>query len=202
MSSSCQSGCGPISSAITQRGSYRDESGYRSGLTSALIADTGGAYGGDAGSAAARRVGNDVVKPRLDVITLAVADLEAALAFYRRLGFQSNGIVGTEWTDELTGANGAIAIFELEGGLLLNLYPRAELAKDAAIPAGSPQSGEFSLAQLVRSRDEVDEVLKNAAAAGATVTPAHERPWGIYSGYFRDPDGHLWEVIWNPRPRG
>ena len=138
------------------------------------------------------------MEPRLDVITLAVADLELALAFYRRLGLESNGIVGAEWVDETTGANGAIAMFKLEGGLLLNLYLRADLAKDAGSPVGPPRSGEFSLAQLVRSREEVDEVLGNAAAAGATVTPAHDRPWGIYSGYFRDPDGHLWEVIWNP----
>ena len=136
------------------------------------------------------------MKPRLDVITLAVADLELALAFYRRLGLESNGIVGTEYADEVTGANGAIAMFQLEGGLLLNLYPRADLARDAGIPVGPPQSGEVSLAQLVPSRDEVDELLQNAAAAGATVTPARDRPWGIYSGYFRDPDGHLWEVMW------
>ena len=146
------------------------------------------------------------MEPRLDVITLAVADFERALAFYRGLGLESKGVVGTEWADEKTGANGAIAMFKLEGGLLLNLYPRADLAKDAAIPVGPPQSGEFSLAQLVRSRDEVDELLQNAAAAGAPVTPAHDRPWGIYSGYFRDHDGHLWEIIWNPdgvpKPRG
>ncbi len=141
---------------------------------------------------------DEAVEPRLDVITLAVADLATALAFYRRLGLESTGIVGTEWTDETTGANGAIAMFRLESGLLLNLYPRADLAKDAAIPVGPPGSGEFSLAQIVRSREEVDELLEQAVAAGATVTPAHERPWGIYSGYFRDPDGHLWEVIWNP----
>jgi uncharacterized protein len=138
------------------------------------------------------------VEQRLDVITLGVADLERALAFYRELGFDSKGIVGTEWTDEATGANGAVAMFELEGGLLLNLYSRADLAKDAAISVAPPHSGEFSLAQLVRSRAEVDELLKKAASAGATVTPAHERPWGIYSGYFRDPDGHLWELIWHP----
>ncbi len=138
------------------------------------------------------------VEPRLDVITLAVADLDLALAFYRRLGLESKGVVGTEWVDEKTGANGAIVMFKLEGGLLLNLYPRADLAKDAAIPAGPPQSGEFSLAQVVHSREAVDELLATAAAAGATVIPAHDRPWGIYSGYFRDLDGHLWEVIWNP----
>ncbi len=138
------------------------------------------------------------MKPRLDVITLAVTDLERALAFYRELGFESKGIIGTEWTDEVTGANGAVAMFELDGGLLLNLYSRADLARDAAIPAGQPQSGEFSLAQLVRSRAEVDELLEKAASAGAAVTPAHDRPWGIYSGYFRDRDGHLWEIIWHP----
>ena len=138
------------------------------------------------------------MEPRLDVITLAVADLDLTLAFYRRLGLESKGVVGSEWADEKTGANGAIAMFKLDGGLLLNLYPRTDLAKDAAISAGPSQSGEFSLAQLVRSREAVDELLETAAAAGATVTPAHDRPWGIYSGYFQDPDGHLWEVIWNP----
>jgi uncharacterized protein len=138
------------------------------------------------------------VEPRLEVITLAVADLERALAFYRELGFESKGIIGTEWTDEVTGATGAVAMFELDGGLLLNLYSRADLAKDAAIPVPRPQSGEFSLAQLVRSRAEVDELLEKAASAGAAVTPAHDRPWGVYSGYFRDPDGHLWEIIWHP----
>ena len=138
------------------------------------------------------------MEPRLDVITLAVANLEVALAFYRRLGLESKGIVGTQWADEKTGANGAIAMFTLEGGLLLNLYPRADLAKDAAIPFGPPQSGEFSLAQLVQRRTDVDELLLKAEAAGASITPPHERPWGIYSGYFRDLDGHLWEVIWKP----
>ena len=138
------------------------------------------------------------MEPRLDVITLAVADLERGLAFYRSLGLESKGITGAEWTDEATGANGAIAMFELEGGLLLNLYPRIDLARDAAIPVGPPQSGEFSLAQLVGSREEVDALLEKAASAGARVTLGHDRPWGIYSGYFRDPDGHLWEIIWHP----
>ena len=138
------------------------------------------------------------MEARLDVITLAVTDLERSLAFYRDLGLESTGIVGTQWTDDVTGANGAVAMFELKDGLLLNLYSREDLAKDAAIPVGQPQSGEFSLAQLVRSRGEVDEVLRKAASGGAAVTAAHDRPWGIYSGYFRDPDGHLWEIIWHP----
>jgi uncharacterized protein len=139
------------------------------------------------------------MEPRLHVITLAVDDLERALAFYRDgLGFDSPGVIGTEWTDNETGANGAVALFELGGGLILSLYPRGDLAKDAQIPVGPARSGEFSLGQLVQSRAEVDALLQKAEAAGATVTAAHDRPWGIYSGYFRDPDGHLWEIIWNP----
>jgi catechol 2,3-dioxygenase-like lactoylglutathione lyase family enzyme len=139
------------------------------------------------------------VDPRLNVITLAVDDLERSLAFYRNgLGLQTKGVVATDVVDEETGAAGAIVIFKLECGLLLTLYPRTELAKDAAVPAGPPQIGQFSLGQLVASRTEVDRILEQAAAAGAVVTPPHDRPWGIYSGYFRDPDGHLWEIIWNP----
>ena len=140
--------------------------------------------------------------PRLHVITLAVDDLERALVFYRDgLGLRTNGIVAADLVDEMTGAAGAIVIFDLDHGLILSLYPRAELAKDAAVPTAAPQSGEFSLGQLVGSRAEVDSILEQAAAAGAMVTPPHDRPWGIYSGYFRDPDGHLWEIICNPGRR-
>jgi hypothetical protein len=139
------------------------------------------------------------MEPRLNVITLAVDDLERALGFYRDgLGLQTKGVVATDLVDEKTGAAGAIVIFSLESGLILALYPRTELAKDAAIGAGPAQSGEFSLGQLVGSRADVDRILEQAAAAGAVVTPPHDRPWGIYSGYFRDLDGHLWEIIWNP----
>ena len=139
------------------------------------------------------------MEPRVDVITLAVEDLERALRFYRDgLGFESRGVVGTQWTDEESGANGAIAVFKFESGLLLSLYPRSDLAKDAAIPAGPARPGEFSLGQLVQSRAEVDELIEKAEAAGAAVTTPRDRPWGIYSGYFRDLDGHLWEIIWNP----
>lgn len=138
---------------------------------------------------------------RIEVITLAVADLDRALAFYRDgLGLESEGVIGTEFIgDDVTPA-GAIALFKLKGGLLLSLYPRTELAKDADIALGPPKSGEFSIGHLVSSRAEVDAVLARAQAAGALLTNGpHDRPWGIYSGYFRDPDGHLWEVIWNPR---
>ena len=114
------------------------------------------------------------------------------------LGFESRGVIGAQWTDEESGANGAIAVFKFESGLLLSLYPRSDLAKDAAVPAGPARPGEFSLGQLVQSRAEVDELIEKAEAAGAAVTTPRDRPWGIYSGYFRDLDGHLWEIIWNP----
>jgi catechol 2,3-dioxygenase-like lactoylglutathione lyase family enzyme len=141
------------------------------------------------------------MQARIDVITLAVSDLDRALAFYREgLGLRSRGVTGTQYAgDEVTPA-GAIAMFELDNGSILALYPRTELAKDANIPLGPSRPGEFSLGHLVATRAEVDEVLAQAQTAGATLTDdPHDRPWGIYSGYFRDPDGHLWEVIWNPR---
>ena len=93
-------------------------------------------------------------------------------------------------------------MFHLDGGLMLSIYPRSELAKDAVIPLTEAKPGEFSIGHAVASRAEVDEVIaqaKAAGAAGAAVTGSpHDRPWGIYSGYFQDPDGHLWEIIWNP----
>lgn len=140
------------------------------------------------------------MEPRINVITLAVDDLERALGFYRDgLGFDSPGIVGAEFRDEQTGAAGAIAMFQLGGGLMLCAYPRSELARDAGVPFGPPKAGEFSLGHLVASRAEVDTVLARAEAAGAAILDKpHDRPWGIYSGYFQDPDGHLWEVIHNP----
>jgi catechol 2,3-dioxygenase-like lactoylglutathione lyase family enzyme len=141
------------------------------------------------------------MKPRVHILTLAVTDLDRALSFYRDgLGLSSPGVVGSEFSGGGTTPAGAVAMFELDGGFILALYPRTELAKDANVPVGAPKTGEFSIGQLVESRTDVDRVLAQAEAAGATLTdPPHDRPWGIYSGYFRDPDGHLWEIIWNPR---
>jgi uncharacterized protein len=139
------------------------------------------------------------VEPHIDVLTLGVGDLERALVFYRALGLESPGVIGTQFEGDETTPAGAAAMFELRSGLALMLYPRSELAKDANVPL-EPAAGAFSIGHFVASRDEVDAVLARAEAAGATLTDeAHERPWGIYSGYFRDPDGHLWEIIWNPR---
>ena len=120
--------------------------------------------------------------------------------FYREgLGLPSKGIVATEFHDEISGADGAIAMFELQNGLILSLYPRTELAKDANQKMGVESPTEFSLGYLASNKEEVDALVQQAKAAGATITDEpRERPWGIYSGYFKDLDGHLWEVIWNP----
>lgn len=140
------------------------------------------------------------MRQRIDVITLAVDDLDRSLAFYRDgLGLETPGIVGTEFEGDERNPAGAVAMFQLESGLILALYPRTELAKDANIAPPAPASGGFSIGHSVTSRAEVDALLARAEMAGATLTDrAHERPWGLYSGYFGDPDGHLWEVIWNP----
>jgi uncharacterized protein len=140
------------------------------------------------------------MRSRIHVITLGVSDLDRSLAFYRALGLESRGVIGTEFVAGERTPGGAVALFELQGGLILSLYGRDDLAKDANSSFDAPGRGEFSIGHLVRSKEEVDAVLAEAEAAGASLTDEpHERPWEIYSGYFRDPDGHLWEVIWNPR---
>jgi catechol 2,3-dioxygenase-like lactoylglutathione lyase family enzyme len=140
------------------------------------------------------------MKPQINVITLAVNDLEKSFAFYRDgLGLPTKGIIGTEFKGTAIEPSGAVGFFQLRGGLILALYPRSDLAKDAKIPLVPVSSLEFSIGYLAESKNAVDTVLRQAQASGATLTdPAHDRPWGIYSGYFKDPDGHLWEIIWNP----
>jgi predicted lactoylglutathione lyase len=139
------------------------------------------------------------MQAKIFFITLAVADLGRSVAFYRDgLGWPTDGIVGQQFHDEVTGADGTIAIFTLDAGLMFLLYERANLAKDAGLPPGPPSSTEFSLGIPARSQAEVDELLRQAEAAGGTLTaPAHMRPFGVYSGHFTDPDGHLFEIAWN-----
>jgi len=134
------------------------------------------------------------MKPRIKVITLGVGDLEKSLAFYHDgLGLPTQGIIGTEFGD------GAVVFFNLNDDLVLALYPRTALAKDAKLAVGPPSPSGFSIGHNVNSKQEVDAVMKQAENAGAKITdPAHDRFWGGYSGYFQDPDGHLWEIAWNP----
>jgi uncharacterized protein len=134
------------------------------------------------------------MKPRITVLTLGVDDLEKSYAFYHNaLGLSSKGIVGKEFE------HGAIAFFDLQNGLELALYPRKSLALDAGIAQSAPSPTEFSIGHNVRSKAAVDSLMELAKKAGATIKePAKERFWGGYSGYFQDPDGHLWEVVFNP----
>ncbi|MBS4097614.1 MAG: VOC family protein [Sulfuricella sp.] len=134
------------------------------------------------------------MQPRIKVITLGVQDLEKSLAFYRDgLCLPTDGIIGTEFED------GAVVFFNLNDDLILALYPKVALAKDAHVPPGPSSPSEFSLGHIVNSRQEVDALMRQAQRAGAHVTdPARERFWGGYSGYFQDLDGHLWEIAWNP----
>ena len=139
------------------------------------------------------------MRAKIFFITLAVDDLDRSVVFYRDgLGWPTEGVVGKEFHDDVTGADGTIAFFTLDDDLLLGLYERGNLAKDASLPPGPPSPAEFSIGVPARSRDEVDQLLRNAEAAGAKLTaPAHMRPFGVYSGYFTDPDGHLFEVAWD-----
>lgn len=134
------------------------------------------------------------MKARLTVITLGVGDLERSLRFYRDgLGWSTKGIVGEEFE------YGAVAFFPMHPGLQLALWPRKSIARDAGLEEAPPASTELTLGHNVSSADEVDAVMKQVAAAGAKVVkPAGETFWGGYAGYFADPDGHLWEVAWNP----
>jgi len=135
-----------------------------------------------------------MVQPRLTVLTLGVDDLPRAVAFYRDgLGWPTPGIVGEEF------AHGAVAFFDLQPGLRLALWARADLAHDAGLPVGAPSATECSLGHNVESAAAVDEVMATAERAGARIVKRAGRTfWGGYAGYFQDPDGHLWEVVWNP----
>lgn len=135
------------------------------------------------------------MRPRLTVLTLGVEDLDRAVKFYRDgLGWRTEGIVGKEFE------HGAVAFFDLQGGLRLALWPRASIAHDTGLPRGAPNPTEITLGYNVNKREEVDAAMQEAKRAGARVVkPAAETFWGGYAGYFQDPDGHVWEVVWNPQ---
>lgn len=135
------------------------------------------------------------MKPRITVITIAVDDLERALRFYRDgLGLPTQGIFGTEFE------HGAVAFFDLQGGIKLAIWPRNSLSHDTGLPLGRPNPTEMTLGHNVSSKAEVDAVMAQARNAGAVIVkPAQDTFWGGYAGYFQDPDRHLWEVVWNPQ---
>lgn len=126
------------------------------------------------------------MEQRLSLVTLGVADLARARRFYEE---------GLGWR---RGNDSDEVVFYQLGGIVLALWARRDLAADAQLADGGGFGG-MALAYNTRSRGEVDAVLAEAAAAGGTVLkPAQETFWGGYAGYFADPDGHPWEVAWNP----
>jgi catechol 2,3-dioxygenase-like lactoylglutathione lyase family enzyme len=128
------------------------------------------------------------MEPRISLITLGVSDLEASVRFYRDgLGLPMSPASAED-----------IAFFDLKG-VVLALFPRDLLAEEAGVPSQGSGFGGFAAAHNVRTEEEVLAVLNQAERAGGTVTsPARKASWGGYSGYFADPDGHLWEVAYNP----
>lgn len=138
------------------------------------------------------------MKPSVTVITLGVDDLESSLRFYRDgLGFPTEGIVGREFE------HGAVVFIPLQQGLRLALWPRTSIAYDTGLAVGPRSATESTLGHNVSSKEEVDSVMAKARAAGAVIVkPAHDTFWGGYAGYFQDPDGHLWEIVWNPQWSG
>jgi catechol 2,3-dioxygenase-like lactoylglutathione lyase family enzyme len=135
------------------------------------------------------------MKPRITFITLGVDDLEQSLAFYRDgLGLPTEGIIGKEFE------HGAVVFIDMQPGLKLALWARDNLAYDSNLAKTPRSATEFALAHNVGSKQEVDGLMAQAKQAGATITKrACNTFYGGYAGYFQDPDGHLWEIAWNPQ---
>lgn len=126
------------------------------------------------------------VEQRVSLITLGVSDLSRSRQFY---------VDGLGWTPGFISDE---VVFFQAGGLIVSLFPFGALAEDAQVPAARGSAG-FALAHNVKSKREVDAVIARALAAGARLqSPAQDKVWGGYAGYFSDPDGHLWEIAWNP----
>jgi uncharacterized protein len=134
------------------------------------------------------------MEPRITVLTLGVDDLERSLAFYRDgLGLPTEGIIGTEFE------GGDVVFFHVNEGMILALYPRRSISKDSKLDVTAPSPTDFTIGHNVASIEEVDGLIEEARKAGATIPdPPRDRSWGGYSGHFQDPDGHLWEIVWNP----
>jgi uncharacterized protein len=134
------------------------------------------------------------MQPRITMLTLGVDDLQRAVRFYGDgLGFPTRGIVGEGYE------HGAVAFFDLAGGLKLAVWPRDSLAHDTSLTKSAPSPTDLSIGHNVSSEKDVDAVMQRAERAGARIVkPACKTFWGGYAGYFQDPDQHLWEVVYNP----
>jgi uncharacterized protein len=128
------------------------------------------------------------MRPALTVVTLGVDDLDRSIRFYRDI---------LKWPTTAKPEDG-VAFFDLNG-VILSLFGRGALAEDANVPDDGEGFDRIALAHNVRTKEEVDEIFKELEAAGVTITKSPQDVfWGGYCGYFADPDGHLWEVAWNP----
>lgn len=134
------------------------------------------------------------MKARISVLTLGVADLEKAVSFYRDgLGLPTEGIIGREFE------HGAVAFFDLAGGIKLALWSQSDTAHDTRLPLQPPSPTSFNIGYNVSTKEKVDAVMYAAERAGAEIVKKPTATfYGGYAGYFRDPDGHLWDVVWNP----
>ncbi|MBS0238881.1 MAG: VOC family protein [Proteobacteria bacterium] len=127
------------------------------------------------------------MEPRISFVTLGVKDVGKSRSFYEALGFRASAASQAD-----------VAFFRL-GGIVFSVFGRDALASDAGVPASEPGFSGVSLAHNVNSEAEVDRVLDEAVAAGGKLLkPGQKAFWGGYSGYFADPDGHLWEIAHNP----
>lgn len=135
------------------------------------------------------------MKPRITVITLGVDDLERSLQFYRDgLGLETDGIIGQELE------YGAVVFIQLQEGLRLALWPRKSIAHDTGLHLSPSSPTEMTIGHNVTTKEEVDSIMVKAKSAGAQIIKSpHETFWGGYSGYFQDPDGHIWEIVFNPQ---
>lgn len=134
----------------------------------------------------------------MHAITLAVADVARSAEFYRALlGIDGSGVIGTEYPSTETQAGGTTAMFTLDDGLIVSVYGRDDMAKDSGVALADGPAA--TIGHFCTSQADAEAFLDRARIAGATMlAPPYTRPWGMWSGFFQDPDGHLWEVVANP----
>jgi len=134
----------------------------------------------------------------MHAITLAVADVARSAEFYRALlGIDGSGVIGTEYPATETEAGGTTAMFTLDDGVIVSVYGCDDMAKDSGVSLATAPSS--TIGHFVDSQADAEAFLERARAAGATMLAApYTRPWGMWSGFFQDPDGNLWEVVANP----